>query len=148
MADGLGAILSTRHWLEALAGVASSGDVPAMHVMMGAPGPMPMGIPGLGGLPGGGLPGGGAGLVGSPLGDFPGLPGGFPGGKPKGTGIVRVHPTVLDVVERFRSPAMFPPSDKERCLIMATTEAARLRNRSRPIALPDWPRLMPALEPS
>ena len=39
-----------------------------------------------------------------------------------------MHPTIADVVERFRSPAMLPPSDKERCLILATTEAARLRD--------------------
>lgn len=126
MADGLGAVLSARPWLEALAGAAAFGDVPAMRVMMGAPGPMPMGIPGLGGLPGGGLPGGG--FTGVPGGGFPGLPGGFPGGKPKGPRLGRVHPTIVDVIERFRSPAMLPPSDKERCLILATTEAARLRN--------------------
>ncbi len=131
MADGLVAILSTRHWLETLAAVAASGNVPAMHVMMGAPGPMPAGIPGLGGLPGGGLPGGGLpgkGFVGGPGDDFPGLPDGFPGGKPKGPGIVGAHPTIADVVARFRSPAMLPPSDKERCLILAITEAARLRD--------------------
>ena len=131
MADGLGAVLSARQWLEALAGAAASGNVPAMHVMMGAPGPMPMGMPGLGGLPGGGLPGGGlpgGGFVGVPGGGFPGLPDGFPGGKPKGPGLGRVHPTILDVVARFRSPAMLPPSDKERCLILATTEAAKLRD--------------------
>ena len=126
MADGLGAVLSVRPWLEVLARAAASGNLPAMRVMMGAPGPMPMGIPGLGGLPGGGLPGGG--FVGVPKSGFPGLPGGFPGGKPKGPGFGGVHPTILDLVERFRSPAMLPPSDKERCLIMATTEAARLRD--------------------
>lgn len=126
MADGLGAVLSGRAWLEALAGAAASGDVPAMHVMMGAPGPMPLGIAGLGGLPGGGLPSGG--FIGVPVGGFPGLPGGFPGGKPKGPGIGRVHPTIADLVERFGSPTMLPPSDKVRCVIMATTEAARLRD--------------------
>ena len=104
---------------------AASGDVPAMRAMMGAPGPMPLGIPGLGGLPGGGLPGGGLGGV--PTGGFPGLPGGYPGGKPKGVRLVRVHPTVADLVERFGSHVMLPPSDKERCLILATTEAAMLR---------------------
>ena len=115
MADGLGAVLSLRPWLEVLAGVAVSGDVPAMRVMMGAPGPIPLG---LGGLLGGGVPGGG----------FPGLPGGFPGGKPKGTGLVKVHATVADLVERFRSPVMFPPSDKERCLIGAMAKAAAIRD--------------------
>lgn len=125
MADGLGAVLSARAWLEALAGAAASGDLPAMHAMMGAPGPMPMGVPGLGGLPGGGFPGGG--LPGVPGGGFPGLPGGLPGGKPNGPVFGRVHPTISDVIERFRSPAMLPPSDKERCLILAITEVAKLR---------------------
>ena len=59
---------------------------------------------------------------------FPGLPDGFPGGKPKGPGIGRVHPTIADVIERFRSPAMLPPSTKERCLIAATVEAAKIRD--------------------
>jgi len=134
MADGLGAVLSGRAWLEALAGAAASGDVPAMHVMMGAPGPMPVGIPGLGG-PRGGLLGGGrlGGRLGDVVGDgFPGLPDGFPGGKPRGPGIGRVHPTIADVIERFRSPAMLPPSDKQRCLINANTEVMRLRDSTPP----------------
>jgi hypothetical protein len=118
MADGLGAVLSPRPWLEVVAGATVSGDVPAMRVMMGAPGSMPLG---LGGLPGGGLPG-------VPGGGFPGLPGGFPGGKPKGSGLVKVHPTVADLVERFRSPVIFPPSDKERCFIGAMTKAAAIRD--------------------
>ena len=118
MADGLGAVLSPHPWLEVLAGAAASEDVPAMRVMMGAPGPMPLG---LGGLPGGGFPG-------VPGGGFPGLPGGFPGGKPKGSGLVKVHPTVADLFERFRSPVMFPPSDKERCLIGAMAKAAAIRD--------------------
>ena len=110
MADGLGAVLSARQWLEALAGAAASGNVPAMHVMMGAPGPMPMGMPGLGGLPGGGLPGGGlpgGGFVGVPGGGFPGLPDGFPGGKPKGPGLGRVHPTIQMWSRGFARPRCF-----------------------------------------
>ncbi|WP_239491497.1 IPT/TIG domain-containing protein [Luteitalea sp. TBR-22] len=125
LAEGLGAALSVRTTLEALARAASLGDVPVMSVMMGAPGPMPLGMPGLG-LPGGGLPGGGLPGGGFPGGGFPGAPGGL-GGRPKGPSIVRVHPTVADVVERFRSADMFPPSDKQRCLIFAVTEVARLQ---------------------
>lgn len=125
LADGLGAVLSVRFWLEAFAGAAASGDVPAMRVMMGAPGPMPLGISGLGGLPLGGLPVGEVPVV---PGGVPGLPGGSPGGKPKRYGLVKVHPTVSDLVERFRSPVMFPPSAKERCLIAAIMEVAALRD--------------------
>jgi hypothetical protein len=124
MADGFGAVLSARPWLEALAGVAASGSVLTMQVMMGAPGPMPLGFLGLAGLPPGGLPRGG--FPGVP--GFPGLPGGSPGGKPKGLLFGRVHPTVADLITRFRSAAMLPPSDKQRCLIFATTEAARIRD--------------------
>jgi hypothetical protein len=69
-----------------------------MRIMMGAPGPMPLGLDG------------------------------FPGGKPKGSGLVKVHPTVADLVERFRSPVMFPPSDKERCLIGTMIKAAAIRD--------------------
>lgn len=121
LADGLVAVLSVRSWLEVLAGAAAAGDVPAMRVMMGAPGPIPLGVPGFGGLPGGGLARGGL-----PGGNFPGLPKGFPHGKPK-VRPVKVHPTVADVLERFRSPIMFPPSDKERCLIGAMVDVAALR---------------------
>jgi hypothetical protein len=130
LADGLGAVLSVRSWLEVLAGAAAFGDVPVMRVMMGAPTPMRLSIPGLpgGGLPGGGIPGlPGGGFPRVPGGGFPGLPGGSPDGKPKGSGLVKVHPTIADLVERFRSPVMFPPSEKERCFIGATVEAAAIR---------------------
>jgi hypothetical protein len=81
LADGLIAVLSVRSWLEVLAAAAASGDVPTMQLMMGAPAPMP--VSGAGPLP----------MPGVPKIGFPGLPGGSLGGKPKGIGLVKVHPT-------------------------------------------------------
>lgn len=120
MLNGLAAMLWTAPWAEMLLQASQLNDPPVMRTMMGAPGGGWGLLPGFG-LPGGGLPGG-PGWPGGPGGSgIPGVP------KDKKHPPVHVDTEIWDHVPFFHFPVNQMPDDKERCLIGAMVQVARLQ---------------------
>ena len=125
MLNGLAAMLWTAPWAEMLLQASQLDDPPIMHTMMGAPGGG-WGLPPGFGLPGGGVPG------------VPGWPGGpgWPGApgvpKDKNHPPVHVDPEIWDHDPVFHFPVNQMPDDKERCLVGAMVEVARIQRDTPP----------------
>ena len=116
LVGGLSRAAWSAPFVAALVDASRTDDPQPMRTLMGLPPgdlPMPPGGPG-GGFPGGGWPGGKPG--------WPQVP-----GKRKGIPGIRVSPVVADLVAHFRTPVNKPPTERERCLVGAMVQVARIK---------------------